>query len=101
MSIDPLRFREKYEIRIFYRFGTFKPKKRNDLRSEGFYFTFQSRGVTDLWIEGLGYVEIKRDERAKKDTSPEQQFMIDAGLAYLVGSANELRELMSAKGLFG
>lgn len=54
--------------------------------------TMQSAGIPDLWIEGIGFVELKRERRSK--TSAAQQLLVDRGHSSIVRTVEELQTLI-------
>lgn len=61
-------------------------------RSDDYQGTMQSAGAPDLWIEGIGYIELKR-ERGGRVSVP-QQLLVDRGISTIVKTIDELQTLV-------
>ena len=61
-------------------------------RADDYQGTMQSAGAPDLWIEGVGYVELKRERGGR--VTKEQQLLVDRGLSRIVRAVEEMQELL-------
>ena len=84
---EPKEYMQGRHIGILLVYGTHR--RRDDYQG-----TMQSAGAPDLWIQHVGFVELKRDKHAK--VSHEQKLLAELGISRLVYCVDELKDVVQA-----